>query len=127
MSCAVSVPMPIGADALSLGLLLEGLKQLNFVMHEIGEIIDEKGHSCQVDFVIKTQSGENIGVRKNESGTVDFVVAKETEGLKKNIDQVKQVYSRLKILHEVKAKGYKQVKEEKLADGSIRLVVQKWR
>ncbi|MGZ3650679.1 MAG: DUF1257 domain-containing protein [Bdellovibrionota bacterium] len=127
MSSAVHIPMPITPDAASIGMLLEGFRQLGIAIQEIKEYRDQKGHVCPVDMVIKTQAGEEIGVVKTATG-MDFVVAHpERKAVQDTIGQVKQVYSRLKILNAVKAKGYSQVKEEKLADGSIRLVVQKWR
>lgn len=127
MSAAVVIPMPITADALSLGLLLEGVRQLGLAIQETKELLDAKGHACKVDYIIKTKQGDEIGVQTTATG-VNFVVAHpDKESVKTTMNEVKQVYSRLKILNSVKAKGYSQVKEEKLPDGSIRLVVQKWR
>ena len=128
MSCAVSVPMPITADALSIAMLLEGINQLGLAIKQIQEIRDKAGHACKVDFVIQNKEGDKIGVVKSQEGQVNFVLADaEKESVKSTINQVKQVYARLKVLQQVKSKGYQQVKEEKLADGTIRLVVQKWR
>jgi len=119
--------MPITPDALSIGMLLESFRQLGIAVQELQEYRDEKGHVCPVDLVAKTATGDEIGIVKSAEG-VNFLVAHpERKSVQESINQVKQVYSRLKILHAVKAKGYSQVKEEKLADGSIRLVVQKWR
>lgn len=120
--------MPITTDALSIGMLLEGVRQLGLAVKELKEIQDEKNHACAVDFVLENEKGDQIGVVKTADGTVNFVVKDvKKESVQTTMNQVKQVYSRLKILNEVKAKGYKQVKEEKLPNGSIRLVVQKWR
>ncbi len=127
MSAAVNIPMPILGDAASIGMLLEGFRQLGIAIQEIKEYRDEKGNVCPVDMVVTTKQGDLIGVRKTEEG-VSFVTAHpDKASVVKTINDVKQVYSRLKILHAVKAQGYSQVKEEKLPDGSIRLVVQKWR
>jgi len=43
-----------------------------------------------------------------------------------SVKKVKQIYSRIKVINELKQKGYDKVKEQKLPDGSIRVVVQKW-
>lgn len=43
-----------------------------------------------------------------------------------SVNKVRQAYSRIKVINQLKQKGYDKVKEEKLPDGSIRLVVQKW-
>ena len=127
MSAAVQIPMPITPDATSIAMLLEGVRQLGIAIKEIKELVDEKGHACQVDFVLKNKDGDEIGVQRTETGVNFVVIHPENETVKKTMNEVKQVYSRLKILNSVKQKGYSQVKEEKLPDGSIRLVVQKWR
>jgi len=80
-----------------------------------------------VDYVIKNEVGEKIGVRTNQEGNVEFILQKETTTAKATIDKATQAYARVKILDEVKRKGYQTIKEEKLANGSIRLVVEKWR
>jgi hypothetical protein len=127
MSAAVNIPMPITPDATSIAMLLEGFRQLGIAIRELKEYRDEKGNVCPVDMVCTTQAGDLIGVRKTAVG-IEFVTAHpDKASVEKTINDVKQIYSRLKILNAVKQKGYAQVKEEKLPDGSIRLVVQKWR
>ncbi len=87
------------------------------------------GEKVKVDYVLKNKAGDRIGLRRNpQTQKVEFV-AKEPEkaSVKESINAATQAYARLKILNEVKAKGYGKVKEEKLANGSIRLVVERWR
>ena len=81
----------------------------------------------EVDYIMKNEVSEKIGIKTNSKGDVEFVVQNDkSPTVKQTIDKVTQAYARLKILDEVKRKGYQTVKEEKLANGSIRLVVEKW-
>ncbi|MCM2322790.1 MAG: DUF1257 domain-containing protein [Oligoflexia bacterium] len=128
MSCAAQIPITLSGDALSLGLLLEGVRQLGLAIQEFGEIVDEKGHACQVDHLLTNSAGDRIGVVRGQDGNLSLVVAEPNRAsVKQTVDQVKQAYARLKVLDQAKRNGYQQIKEEKLPDGSIRLVVQKWR
>lgn len=119
----------------SMGLLMQGVKELGLAVNDLREANKEirmlencEGQKVEVDYVIKNEVGDKIGVRTNQEGNVEFVVQNDkSPTVKETVDKVTQAYARLKILDEVKRKGYKSVKEEKLANGSIRLVVEKWR
>lgn len=124
MSTSVGIDLAI----VSLASLIEAVKDLNLAREELKQLEDCKGVQRKVDFVIVNEVGERIGVAQTAEGQVEFVTQKaESKTAAATINQVKQAYARLRILDEVKRKGYQQVKQEKLADGSIRLVVQKWR
>ena len=112
----------------SIGMVAQGVQELGLATHDLRQMEDCQGKQVHVDFVIENEWGEKIGVRSNGQGQVDFI-AQDTKSVtvKKTLDKVKQAYARIKVIDEVKRKGYQQVKEEKLADGSIRLVVQRWR
>ena len=119
----------------SVELLIEGAKQLGLAVSDlrqanekIRELENCEGQKIKVDYVIQNEVGDKIGIRANQEGNVEFVVQNDNSPtVKATVDKVTQAYARLKILDEVKRKGYQQVKEEKLANGSIRLVVEKWR
>lgn len=123
---------------LSISLLVEGLRELNDaiqvedVREKAGaeaQVEDCRGQKVKVDYVLRNKAGDRIGVRENkESKQVEFVVKDEEKAsVKETINQATQAYARLKILNEVKARGYGKVKEEKLPNGAIRLVVERWR
>lgn len=114
--------------------LFQGINELRLANEDLRALAEEKrymkncsGEKVLIDYQITNEHGEKIGITQNQEGEVQFVVEKETKTVQETLNKVAQAYSRIKILNEVKQKGYKQVKEEKLANGSIRLVVEKWR
>ena len=119
----------------SIGTLMQGVQELGLAVNDLKNATEEmkqfencQGEKVKVDYVIKNEVGEKIGVRTNQEGNVEFVVQNDkSPTVKSTIDKVTQAYSRIKVLDEVKRKGYQTVKEEKLANGSIRLVVERWR
>lgn len=118
----------------SVDLLLKATKDLGLALSDLREASKEikmlencDGQMIEVDYIMKNEVNEKIGIKTNLKGDVEFVVQNDkSPTVKQTIDKVTQAYARLKILDEVKRKGYKTVKEEKLANGSIRLVVEKW-
>jgi hypothetical protein len=106
---------------------MQGLYELNYAVQKVKQLEAKSGEACNVDFVFQNEWGEQIGVRTNKEGITEFVTKDSNSAtVKSTLDKVRQTYAKLKILDEVKRKGYQNVKEERLADGSIRLVVQKW-
>lgn len=127
-SCEVSIIMS------SLELLVQGITELSMANEDLRQLEEEKrymkdchGKKHVIDYRITNEHGDKIGIVQKEDGKVEFVSEKDSATVKQTIDKVTQAYSRLKILNEVKKKGYKSVKEEKLPNGSIRIVVEKWR
>lgn len=118
----------------SIQLVVQGITELSLANEDLRQLEEEKrymkdchGKRHVIDYRITNEHGEKIGVVQKEDGKVEFVSEKESATVKKTIDRVTQAYSRIKVLDEVKKKGYKSVKEEKLPNGSIRIVVEKWR
>jgi hypothetical protein len=132
MSCTVVVApaiWPIGVTVgVSVGvavpLLVSALSEVNCVLKELKELKTAEGCTTKVDGVIETKDGERIGVRVKQGSPVEFVV---TDPKSRTLNRINQAYARLKVLDEVKKKGYQKVKEEKLPNGSIRMVVERWR
>lgn len=123
---------------LSIQLLVDGIRELNDaiqvedVRQKTGaeaQVENCRGQKVKVDYVLRNKAGDRIGVRENkETRQVEFVAKDEEKAsVKETINQATQAYARLKILNEVKARGYGKVKEEKLPNGAIRLVVERWR
>jgi len=136
MSNAVSIN--VTCMMASMKLMMEGLTELGEalsiedVRHKANaeaSVENCAGEKVKVDYVLKNKTGDRIGLRANpKTNAVEFV-AKDLEkaSVKESVSAALQAYSRIKILNEVKSKGYGKVKEEKLPNGSIRLVVEKWR
>lgn len=134
MSGSVSVNCVV----LSIQLLVDGIRELSDAM-QVEDVRQKTGaeaqvENCQgqkvkVDYVIRNKTGDRIGVRENkETKQVEFIARDENKAsVKETVNQATQAYARLKILNEVKARGYGKVKEEKLPNGAIRLVVERWR
>ncbi len=117
----------------SVDFLINSLNELSLANSDLRKLEKEKrlmqnchGEKVEVDFLIKNEIGEKIGVRQNKEGNYDFILEKETKTSKETVNKIVQAYARLKILNDVKNKGYRNVKEEKLPNGSIRIVVEKW-
>lgn len=113
---------------MSIQLLMMGIKELKLGLEQHAALKIEGGETCKVDYVVTNEVGEKIGIRNAGEGKVEFIPEKpKSKTTCATIDKMKQSYARLKILDEVKKKGYQNVKEEKLPNGSIRIVVQRWR
>ncbi len=100
------------------------------------EIIDCVGNKIPVDLVLQNTHGDRIGIKAQppkdgpegvQEQPLEFVFEdKNSKTAKKTVDKIRQAYARIQILSDLKRKGYQNVKEEKLPNGAIRLVVQKW-
>ncbi len=123
MSVAISIKTEFNINELN-----DALRELRLVQRELVEFEDHQRRIHQVDFAIETEDGQFICVREVVDGHAEFIL--QDRGSKKQIatvNNIKQAYARLKILNQAKRQGYKNVKEEKLKDGSVRLVLEKWR
>jgi hypothetical protein len=112
--------------AVPITLLITSLKELALAYREYKEIRTANGVE-KVDGVIELPNKERVGVRIRDGKPLEIVVPENVSAETKNtVKKLKQNCSRLKMLDETKRLGYSKVKEEKLKDGSIRIVVQRW-
>lgn len=124
----MSSSVTIAPEILIADLLISGIQAIAKAFSKDKQLRDEHGKTHEVDYVFENEAGEKVGVRHREGQPAEFVKERaHSKATDATLNKVRQSYARLKILNEVKKKGYQQVKEEKLADGSIRLVVEKWR
>lgn len=130
MSSSVSVDpasMAILMTKVGVGLLLDGIHELNYTCEMNQQMQNCQGQKTAVQLLIKNHQGEKIGVRTNEKGEAEFILQDlQSVSALESIKQIRQRYLKYKVLHEVTQQGYKQVKQEKLPNGSIRIVVEKW-
>lgn len=111
---------------LSANFILEAAQEFFATRRELREIETVRGRQA-VDFALETKEGQLIGVRQEQNGELTMVPAKDASPQTvKQVANIKQRYSQLRVLDEVKRRGFNCVKEERLPNGSIRLVVQKW-
>lgn len=122
----ISMKNSVGVAGLGLACLTEGIKELNYAYEKEKELVDCDNKTHKVDLLIKTIEGKEIGVIQTEDG-LEFVVKDvECAVSQAAIKKIKQRYSKYMLLNELKQKGYSKIKEEKLPNGSIRMVVEKW-
>src|SRR4051794_30953451 len=127
--------------------LLATLKMLSVMAAQVGagveeeikikeneSIVDGVGQKIKADFVLENAYGDRIGVlvpKDQSSGgdakPLEFIFEKpSSQTAQATLDKIRQAYAKMQVLDQLKQKGYQKVKEEKLANGSIRLVVEKW-
>lgn len=116
----------LGQLTLGLAMVAQGAQELGYATEREKELSDCDNELVQVKLLIKTLDGKSIGVNETEDG-LEFVLqdlncALTLESLRK----IKQKYAKNAIIYEMKAKGYEKVKEERLPNGKIRIVVEKW-
>lgn len=112
---------------LSLGMMCitEGLKELNYSYEKDKEILNCDNEIVKVKLLIKTLECKEIGVVEENGGCSFVTTDLKDEIALAAIKKIRQRYSKHMILHEMKSKGYSKIKEEKLANGKIRIVVEK--
>ena len=116
----------VNGVGLGIAILTQGINELNYAIAKEKELVDCDNQVKKVDLLIKTIDGKEIGAIQTDDGiefiTKDLDCAITQESIKK----IKQRYSKYLVLHELKHKGYEKIKEERLPNGAIRMVVEKW-
>lgn len=114
------------------GMVMDAFKELQCAQQELDRInslaYDKNGvENEEWEAIIELVENAPIKVKKigNKEICIEPVDEKSVAAVD-SVKKIKQVYSRIKVLNDLKNKGYDKVKEQKLPDGSIRLVVQKW-
>ncbi len=114
-----------------ISILADAFRELRVAQSELDKI-DEIAKD------IENQRAENWKTTIRYADDVELIVSKKDKEIciepadpkhpkaLETVNKIKQVYSKIKVLNDLKKKGYDKVKEEKLPDGSIRFVVQKW-
>jgi hypothetical protein len=122
---AVSV-QGFGMMTLGLACIAQGVQELNYSLEKEMEIVNCENEIVKISLLIKTPEGQEIGVNQSADG-IEFIVHDINCAITQNaIKKIKQRYSKYVLLHELQSKGYTKIKEEKLSNGSIRMVVEKW-
>jgi len=104
----------------------QALEALGYTVAD-GKIRGYQGQLENADLVVNTGSTYDIGFRKEGEA---IVMVADFWGLRMNRDQflkqISQKYAYLTILDQAQTQGWQSVTEEVQADGSIRLVMQRW-
>jgi hypothetical protein len=102
------------------------LENLGYAVTE-GKVRGYQGQLEQADLVVNTGANYDIGFRQEGE---NVVMVADFWGLKMNreqfLKQVSQKYAYLTIMEQAQTQGWQAMTEEVQADGSIRLVMQRW-
>ena len=116
----------LGMLTLGLACIAQGVKELNYAIEQEKELLNCDRELVKVALLIKTHEGKEIGIVEKDD-SIEFVVKDLNCAItQKAIKKIKQRYSKHALLHELQAQGYSKVKEEKLPNGKIRMVVERW-
>lgn len=117
-----------GFGMLTLGLacIAQGVKELNYAVEKEKELLNCDNELVKVGLLIKTLEGKEIGVIEKDDA-IEFVVKDINCAITQNaIKKIKQRYAKHALLYELQSQGYTKIKEEKLPNGKIRMVVERW-
>ncbi|HEU4382515.1 MAG TPA: DUF1257 domain-containing protein [Anaeromyxobacteraceae bacterium] len=114
-------------------VLVQGLAALFEAVAEAGaqyrrqrkQLQGADGTVHEVDYVVTDQAGAEVGVKVG-AGEKVTLVAHGAAG-SALAGKVVQRYAYSKVTGELKAKGYQISKEEKQPDGTVKVVLQRWR
>jgi len=110
-----------------LQVLRRSLTDLGYSLTE-GNVVGYGGQHTQTDLVVKQDNGPEIGFRKEGQ---QIVLVADFWGSTINRDEflgkVCQRYAYLTVLEQTSSQGWQSVAEEVQPDGSIRLVMQRWK
>src|SRR5512134_2377559 len=114
-------------------VLVQGLAALFEAVAEAGaeyraqrrQMQGADGKVHDVDYVVTDQSGAEVGVKVG-AGEKVTLVAHGPRG-SQLAGKVVQRYAYSKVTQELKQKGYQVAREEKQPDGTVKVVMQRWR
>ena len=89
----------------------------------------DDGTTHEVDVVVTDQGGAKVGVQLDaKTGEAKFI-AHDCKGERGQAmaGQIAQRYAYSRVVEELRRKGYVVGKEEKQADGTVRLVASRWK
>jgi len=123
------------SQELGIVVVIQGVALLVQVIAELGlEHVEQKkmrtadGASHDVDYVVKDGQAE-VGVKVDKKTEKVTLIPKDCDAGpgKALAGRIAQRWAYAKTVGELKRKGYAVAKEEKQADGTVRVVMQRWR
>jgi len=109
--------------------LLQAFRDAGAEWREERRMRDVEGREHEVDYVADDATGGEVGVRVDPRTQKATLVARDCEAGKGKVlaGRIAQAYARSRVIADLERKGYRLAKEERRADGSVRLVLQRWR
>ena len=112
----------------NIGTLQRALEDLGYDVTQDAQVRGYRGAHTNADLVVRLDGSFDVGFTRQKDEQVAMVA--DFWGLKvdKNtfLNSVTQKYAYLTVMEQAAAQGFQMVTEENQADGSIRLVVQRW-
>jgi len=108
--------------------LIEAVVQCGFDHFEARSFETDDGQTHAVDLVVTDSSGAKVGVKVDRKTETASFIAHDCKGQqgKKLAQAVAQRWAYSRVTEELRQKGYQIGKEEKQADGTIKIVASKW-
>lgn len=131
MEIAIFLPLVFAATLLELGVSCYQAKKRGAKLEKLMmTTLNQENH--EVDALVRTESGRQIGFQAQKDGTYKIIT--DFEGLtptqlKKDEDlihQIKQRYAYNVIKGELKKQGYNIVEEKNLEDKTIKITARRW-
>jgi len=104
------------------------VQELGLAFRQLSELKTDDGQRHAVAGVIEDRAGGVVGVKiDKKSGQVELV-PKDCHGQKGKAlaNRVAQRWAHLKVVEELRKKGYRVAREETQADGTIKVVAERW-
>jgi len=116
--------------------LIQCMQELGYSV-EIDTTIRGYHGQHNVDIAVKKSGGYGLGFVKNPEGTYDLVAdwygisgkgeKKIAEELKKQAETIQKEYAKKMVLGQAVADGFELVSETEEQDGTVRIVVRRWK
>ncbi|GAB4470305.1 MAG: DUF1257 domain-containing protein [Anaerolineae bacterium] len=111
----------------SIEMVKKALEDLGYHVHESGMVSGYGQQQTHADLVVSTDSKYDIGFRREGDAVV---MVADFWGLHIDrqafLNQVAQRYAYLTVMEQAQMQGWTAMSEELQADGSIKLVMQRW-
>lgn len=125
MSGSVEIDVVIAGGVEALASVVQ---ELGLAFREMSRLKTEDGKVHQVQGVIEDGSGAAVGVKVNQKNGQVELVPRDCNGTKGKAlaQRVAQRWAHVKVVDELRRKGYRVAREEKQADGTIKVVAERW-
>jgi hypothetical protein len=118
------------------GALIQCMQELGYTVETDTTIRGYHGQH-NVDIAVKKSGGYGLGFVRNPDGTYDLVAdwygvagkgeQKIAEELKRQAETIQKEYAKKIVLEQTVADGFELVSETEEQDGTVRIVVRRWK
>src|SRR6266545_3096431 len=120
--------MEIVVAVQGIAMLMKALAEAGAEIRAERRLRTAAGETHQVDYVATDATGATVGVKVDARTEKATFVPADCEGRGAALaGRVAQRYAYARITEELRKKGYQLAKEEKQVDGSVKLVLTRWR